>query len=74
MLHPKKKPRAREEERKIRNPTTLLYLTMIICLPLTSSLRYPCWDQIAEGYSISNTEKCEGGLAKKWGAKVPTTQ
>jgi hypothetical protein len=23
-----------------------------------------CWDQIAEGYSILNMGKCEGGLAK----------
>jgi hypothetical protein len=40
MLH-SKKPRAREEEREIRNPTTLLPLTMITCLPLAPSLRYP---------------------------------
>jgi hypothetical protein len=41
MLHPKKKPRARKEEREIRDPATLLPLTMIICLTLVPSLRYP---------------------------------
>jgi hypothetical protein len=40
MLHPKKKPRASEEERKIRNATTLLPLTMIICHPLASLFQY----------------------------------
>jgi hypothetical protein len=41
MLLPKKKSRAREEEREIRDPTTLLPLTKIIYLPLAPSLRYP---------------------------------
>jgi hypothetical protein len=41
MLHPKKKSRAKEEEREIRDSTTLLPLTMITYLPLVPSLRYP---------------------------------
>jgi hypothetical protein len=38
MLHPKKKSRAKEEEREIRDSTTLLPLTMITYLPLVPSL------------------------------------
>jgi hypothetical protein len=41
MLHLKKMPRARKEKREIRDNTTPLSLTMIICLTLASSLRYP---------------------------------
>jgi hypothetical protein len=38
MLHPKKKPRARKEEREIRDPITMLPLTMIIYITLMPSL------------------------------------
>jgi hypothetical protein len=41
MLHPKKKPRTRKGKREIRDLITLLFLTMIIYLTLTPSLRYP---------------------------------
>jgi hypothetical protein len=43
MIHPKNKSRARakEEGRKIRDPTTILPLTMVIFLHLTPSPRYP---------------------------------
>jgi hypothetical protein len=41
MFHLKKKPRARKEEREIRDLTTLLHSIMITCLPLAPSLRYP---------------------------------
>jgi Na+-transporting NADH:ubiquinone oxidoreductase subunit NqrB len=40
MLHPKKKPRARREEREIRDPITLPHLTMIIYLTLAPSHWY----------------------------------
>jgi hypothetical protein len=40
MFHLKNKSRAKEEGREIRDPTTLLPLTMITCLPLAPSLRY----------------------------------
>jgi hypothetical protein len=57
MLYPKKKPRAREEEREIRNPTTLLPLTMIIYLPLAHSLRYPLVKPpISMGQTIPNRD------------------
>jgi hypothetical protein len=41
MLHPKKKSRAKEEERQIRDPITLLPSIMITYLPLEPSPRYP---------------------------------
>jgi hypothetical protein len=40
MLHPKKKQRTRNRKREIRDLITILYITMIICLTLTPSLRY----------------------------------
>jgi hypothetical protein len=41
MLHPKKKSRTRKRKREIRDLITLLHITMVICLTLTPSLRYP---------------------------------
>jgi hypothetical protein len=41
MLHSKKKPMARKEEREIRDPITLLPLTMTNYLTLMPSLQYP---------------------------------
>jgi hypothetical protein len=34
------------------------------CLWAWNTVGTKCWDQIAEGYSILNTGKCEGELAK----------
>jgi hypothetical protein len=54
VLHPKKL-RARKEDRGIRNPTILLPLTMIICLPLSSSLWYPLVKpHVSMGHAIPN--------------------
>jgi hypothetical protein len=55
MLHPKKKLRARKEEREIRDLTTLLHSIMITCLPLASSLRYPLVKPpVSMGWTIPN--------------------
>jgi hypothetical protein len=56
MLYPKKKPRAREEEREIRNHTTLP-LTMIIYLSLMPLLRYSLVKPpISIGWTIPNRD------------------
>jgi hypothetical protein len=55
MLHLKKKSNAREKEREIRDPTTLLPLTMITCLPLAASFRYPFVKPLVSmGWTIPN--------------------
>jgi hypothetical protein len=41
MIHLKKNSRAKVEGWEIGDPTTLLHLTMITCLPLTLSPWYP---------------------------------
>jgi hypothetical protein len=33
-----------------------------------------CWDQIAEGYSITSKEKMQRWVGKRWGVKVSTTR
>jgi hypothetical protein len=55
MLHLKKKPRARKEEREIRDPTTVLPLNMIICLTLVPSLQCPLVKPLVSmGWDIRN--------------------
>jgi hypothetical protein len=41
MLHSNKRRRARKRKREIRDLITLLRITIIICLTLTTSPRYP---------------------------------
>jgi hypothetical protein len=49
--------RAREEEREIRDPITLLPLTIITCLPLAPSLGYPLVKPpISIGWVIPNRD------------------
>jgi hypothetical protein len=55
MIHPNKKSRAKEEIREIRDPIKVLSLTMIICIPITPSPRYPLVKPpVSMGWTILN--------------------